>query len=223
MFVIIAKFFQILVCWPVHLLLRALMDFKVEGQENLEGLEDEAIIFASNHASWSDSVICAAAMPSTKFYPIRFLAKDKLFSWWSKYLVFSFFINLNASIKVFKAGGNLRASLADTILALQDRDKIWIFPEGHISKDGKIHRGRRGVAFLQKITGVPVIPVGISGNYYFLGVRDKKDGGESLFYFKPGTKLTVKIGKPIHSFNGMSLEESVSKIMKEVRILANNE
>jgi len=193
------------------------MNYEIEGRENLEGLEDEAVIFASNHASYLDGPICAAAMPNIKFYPIRFLAKDQFF-WWG-YIIAPFFIRLNASIKVFKAGGNLKASLAETIIALkEDSAKIWIFPEGRITRDGRIHKGKRGVAFLHKITGAPIVPVGISGNFYFFAIRGNEDS-ESMFVFERGRRLKVKIGKPIYSLDDLSVEDSVEKIMKDIKSL----
>jgi 1-acyl-sn-glycerol-3-phosphate acyltransferase len=46
---------------------------------------------------------------------------------------------------------------------LQRGGRVFIFPEGHVSKDGSIDEFRRGAALLQKQTGAVVVPIGIAG------------------------------------------------------------
>jgi 1-acyl-sn-glycerol-3-phosphate acyltransferase len=76
----IAKIVQATTYWPTYLAFKFFMRFKVRGQENLKGLENKAIIFASNHTSYIDGPIAAASMPRNgwwypkDFFPVRFTA-----------------------------------------------------------------------------------------------------------------------------------------------------
>ena len=59
-----------------------------------------------------------------------------------------------------------RAALAslDTALEVLGRGEAFgIYPEGTRSRDGRLYRGRTGVAHLALTAGVPVVPVGLTG------------------------------------------------------------
>lgn len=206
-----AKIIQAFTYWPIYLIFKFFTRFKVNGQENLKGLEDKAIIFASNHASYIDGPICAAAMPRYKcdfyprhFFPIRFLAFAKYFKW--RYLLVAFYVCVNGSIKIFRTGGNLEKSLSNVIKELNKGAKVWIYPEGGITKDGKLRLGKRGVAYLHQRTGVPVVPVGLNGTFKILSFK-------TLFFFN---KIKVNIGKPIYFSKNVSLEDGIDAVMNEI-------
>lgn len=214
--ILIAKIFQIVAYWPALLFLKLAVSYKINGQENLKGLEDGPIIFASNHASYLDSLISAAAMPRqilfpSKFFPIRFLAKDKFLNLFSKYFLFAAYSKINASVKVFKAGGDLDLVLKDAVDALNNGSKLWIYPEGRMTTDGEIHSGKRGVAYLYKKSGVPIVPVGIKGHFGLFSTE---------YMYKLGTKVTINIGEPIFLPKDISLEEGVDIIMKKIKTLS---
>jgi 1-acyl-sn-glycerol-3-phosphate acyltransferase len=205
----IAKTFQALTYWPIYWTLKFFVHFKIEGQENLKGLEDKAIIFASNHASYVDGPICAASMPREGFYPkrffpIRFSALDKYFRY--RYLLVALYVWINGSIKIFRTGGDLRKSLMNAIDALNNNACVWIYPEGKLTRDDKLQPGKRGVAFLHQQTGAPIVPIGIIGNYGILSFRT----------LSRKNKLRVRIGKPIYSLGNASLEEGVNIVMQKI-------
>lgn len=218
----IPRIIQQLSYWPIYLGLKIFFKFSIEGQENLKGLEDKSVIFASNHASYIDGPICAAAMPKggivpTKFFPIRFTAFKKFFKVKTNSFPFplsvltTLYVVYNGSIPVEKNKGDLNVSLADAIGELKKgKTKLWIYPEGGITKDGKLQQGKRGITFLHQKTNVPIVPVGIKGNF---GILSLKNFPKYLFGFR---KLTIKIGKPIYSLDSASLEEGSEKIMKEI-------
>ena len=216
----IAKIFQALSYWPIYGTLRIFAHFKIEGQENLMGLEKRAVIFASNHASIFDGPICAASMPRgkgdfypKKFFPIRFLAAEEFFGW--KYLLIAFYVWINGSIPIkrgLKAGDkDLKDILAEPIKELERKEKIWIFPEGKVSRRGLIIRkGKRGVAFLQRATGAPIVPVLLIGTrslYSPLALLGLK-------------RVMVRIGKPIFNLNEPDLKKASQIVMNEIRKLA---
>ena len=205
----IAKTFQALTYWPIYWTLKFFVHFKIEGQENLRGLEDKGVIFVSNHASYIDGPISAATMPRDswypkKFFPIRFLALDKYFRY--RYLLVALYVWINGSIKISRTGGDLRKSLINAIDALNNSACIWVYPEGKMTRDGKLQPGKRGMAFLHQETGAPIVPVGIIGNYGIL----------SFGTLLRKSKLKVRIGKPIYSLGNASLEERVNVVMNRI-------
>ncbi|NOY35772.1 MAG: 1-acyl-sn-glycerol-3-phosphate acyltransferase [bacterium] len=212
----IPKIFQTLTYWPIFLALKFFVHYKVEGQENLKGLENKGVIFASNHASYLDGPISAASMPRNSlfprdFFPIRFLAFKKFFGLRGQFpfpisILVTFYVRINGSIPVEKTGGDLFKALSAAINGLKQGGKLWIYPEGAITKDGKLRQGKRGVVFLHRRTKAPIVPVAIIGNYGILS---------------PGTilrknKIKVKIGKPIYSLGDVSLEDGASAVMRVI-------
>lgn len=51
--------------------------------------------------------------------------------------------------------------------AVKDGYSVIIFPEGKTRRDGELNEFKSGFAFLAKITGAPVVPVGLEGVYKF--------------------------------------------------------
>ncbi len=104
-------------------------------------------------------------------------------------------------------------SLSEAIKELKKGARLWIFPEGGLTTDGKLRQGKRGVAYLHRQTGVPVVPVALQGNYKILSPKT----------LLRKNRVTVKIGKPMYSLNAESLEDGVDAIMKEIgKLLENN-
>jgi len=216
MIVKIAKIFQAFTYWPIYLSLKFFANYKIEGQENLKGLEDKGVIFASNHASYIDGPISAASMPRRSFYPsgffpIRFLALRQYYNWINPFpiplnFLTAGYVRINGSIPIDRTGGDLFKALVNAVEALKNRDKVWIYPEGRRTQDGNLQPGKRGVAFLHQQTRAPIVPVGISGSFKmsFLGFLLSKH------------KIRIKIGKPIYNLNNASLEKEAEKVMQEI-------
>lgn len=212
MIVKVAKIFQAITYWPFLSFFRSFLNYRIFGQENLKGLEDGPIIFASNHASFLDSPIAAAIVPRDKrdfypkkFFPIRFLAGRQFFRWY--YLFIAFYVYFNGSIKIRRGSGqDLSIVLADAVAALKNNNHIWIFPEGGITKDGLLQPGKRGITFLQQATGAPIVPVAICGTWKIFYPKN-------IFRKK---RVTANIGQPIYSLGEVSLLEGSEKVMKAI-------
>jgi len=224
------KFFikvsQLSFCCFSFLLLKIFTRFEIEGQEHIKEVEDGPIIFASNHNSYIDSGISAAAMSKNGIYlnlkkiiPLRFLVMDKYFSW--KILPVRIFLEMTGAIKVKKAkikfedNSHLHEVLSEPVKFLKQGGKIWIYPEGGFYKDGTPKKPRVGVAFLHKQTGAPIVPIRIIGN-------DNVMSKTIPFLPKLTTimgfnKIKVIIGKPIYSLENLSLEEGLKKVMFEIK------
>jgi len=216
----IVKISQTISYWTAQFLLRFLLHYQIEGQENLRELEEKAIIFASNHASYVDSLLGAVSLPRTrgcfypaKFFPIRFLASGHFLAHPIKNIFIIFYIWIHGSIWVKKGRGDLQTALKEVVLALKKGEKVWIFPEGKRSRDGKLGQGKRGVAYLHKETGAPIVPVAFIGTFRILS---PKAFLKAFFGFK---KIKVVFGKPICSLDEGSLEQGVDKVMSAIKEL----
>jgi len=166
-------FAQTVVCWVALGVFEVLFRFKVEGQENLKGLEDGPIIFVSNHNSYIDGGIAGASLlkgssRSNKFFPVRYLVASEYFRW--KYFPVNIFVMLVGSVKVKRAkikkvdNSHLFDSLINAIKALGNGNKVWIYPEGGFNNDGTPKKPRNGVTFLHQQTKTPIVPVKMIGN-----------------------------------------------------------
>ena len=170
----IPRLVQQIIYWPTYLTLRVFFCFRAEGQENLKGLEDGAVIFASNHASFLDGPICAAAMPREgvvpkRFFAVRFLVEKKAFALIKNIvpfplsIVFAIYVRLNGSVPVVRGLKDIQKNLEEAVRALSKGTKMWVFPEGKLSKDGTLQEGKKGAAYLHQTTGAAIVPVGLVG------------------------------------------------------------
>jgi 1-acyl-sn-glycerol-3-phosphate acyltransferase len=136
-------------------LLRFLFRPWVEGLDNVPA-EGPAII-ASNHLSFSDSFFFPVAIPRR----VTFLAKSDYFTGRGLrgWLTAGFFRGLG-QLPVDRASGRGgQAALRTGLRVLERGELLGIYPEGTRSPDGRLYRGRVGVARLALAAKVPVIPV----------------------------------------------------------------
>jgi len=116
-----------------------------------------AAIIASNHLSFCDSIF----MPLMVRRKVVFVAKADYFlgTGIKGFLIKMFFIG-TGTIPVDRSGGRAAAAAIDTGLRiLREGDLFGIYPEGTRSPDGRLYRGKTGVARLALASGAPVIPV----------------------------------------------------------------
>lgn len=140
-------------------LARAVWRPTVEGVENVP--MDGPVLFASNHLSFIDSVVIPIVAPRK----VVFLAKAEYFNGPG--------IKGRLSKAWFEGLGMVPVDRKDTRAALNSLDvalevlgrgeAFGIYPEGTRSRDGRLYRGRTGVAQLALTAGVPVVPVGLIG------------------------------------------------------------
>lgn len=146
-------------------------DFRIEGTENIP--QDKPVILASNHRSYADPVILTMPMK----LPVSYMAKEELF----KNKLFGWFIRRLGAFPVRRGSGDMSV-IDDSIHILESGRNLVIFPEGTRSKDGRVGKGKTGVALIAAQSGADVVPCGISFE------------GEKL---KFRSKLTLKYGKVI--------------------------
>jgi len=123
--------------------------------------EEGGAILASNHLSVSDSIF----MPAQLGRQVHFLAKKEYFTGKGVkgWLTRRFFEATN-QLPMDRAGGQASlASLQSGLDVLREGRLLGIYPEGTRSPDGRLYRGKLGVAKLALAARVPVVPVAMIG------------------------------------------------------------
>lgn len=166
-------------------LARAIWRPTVEGLEHVPA--SGPVIIASNHLSFADSVVIPIVVPRR----VAFLAKADYFTGTG--------LRGAASRAWFEGLGMVpvdrddsRAALASLEIALDLLGQglaFGIYPEGTRSRDGRLYRGRTGVAQLALLSGAPIVPVGLQGT------QDLQPVGARLPRL---ARVAVRFGPPIH-------------------------
>jgi 1-acyl-sn-glycerol-3-phosphate acyltransferase len=146
-----------------------------------------AAILASNHLSFSDHFFAPLPLPRK----VVFLAKSEYFTGRGLKGLFSraFFSGIG-QIPVDRSGGEASArALATGLRVLAGGQLLGIYPEGTRTPDGRLFRGKTGVARLALEARVPVIPCAMIGGFEF------QPPGKIMpqFRVRPG----VRFGKPL--------------------------
>ncbi|TXK17700.1 1-acyl-sn-glycerol-3-phosphate acyltransferase [Homoserinibacter sp. GY 40078] len=127
----------------------------VRGSENVP--KQGPVIFASNHLSFMDSIF----LPLVVDRQIRFLAKSEYFTGRGLrgWIVKRFFLAVG-QLPIDRSGGKAsEASLNSGLEHLATGGQLGIYPEGTRSHDGRLYRGRTGIARMVLESGALVVPV----------------------------------------------------------------
>ena len=145
------------------------------------------VILASNHLSFSDHFFGPLPLPRK----VTFLAKSEYFTGRGlKGLVSRAFFRGVGQIPVDRSGGEAgERALTTGLRVLAEGRLLGIYPEGTRTPDGRLYRGKTGVARLALESGAPVIPTAMMGTFELM------PSGRLLpkFRVRPG----VKFGKPL--------------------------
>lgn len=166
---------------------------KVEGLDNLP--RSGAVILASNHLAVMDSFY----LPLVVRRRITFLAKSEYFSgpglkgWFTRW-----FYTVVGQVPIDRTGADAAQAALNTAEGLlADGHVLGLYPEGTRSPDGRLYKGKTGLARLTLHTGVPVIPVAM------VGTDTVNPPGTAKLRFG---RVTVRFGKPMEfaRFDGLA-------------------
>ena len=193
------------------------------GRPKVEGLEhvphDGPAILASNHLAVADSFF----LPLVVRRRITFLAKSEYFTGTGiKGRLTAWFYTVAGQVPIDRASADAAQGALDTAERLLVEGKLLgMYPEGTRSPDGRLYKGKSGLARLALETGVPVIPVAM------IGTDVVNPPGSKMWRFG---RVTVKFGKPMDfsRFEGMSgnrfIERAViDEVMYELMKLSGQE
>lgn len=156
----------------------------IEGREHVP--RTGPVILAANHLSFVDSFLIPLLSPR----PVVFLAKAEYFEQpgVSGFLARTFFTAIGAVPVQRGAHRGAQGALDQALDVLADGGAFGIHPEGSRSRDGRIYRGRTGVAWLALASGAPVVPVAIIGSDRIQPI--------GAWLPRPG-RITVRFGPPM--------------------------
>jgi 1-acyl-sn-glycerol-3-phosphate acyltransferase len=176
-----------------------------------EGLENVPshgpAILASNHMSFSDSFF----MPVTVPRKVTFLAKAEYFTtpglkgWLSR----RFFAGVG-QVPIDRSGSDAsRAALETAVRLLGEGVLLGIYPEGTRSPDGRLYRGKTGVARMALEAGVPVIPCAM------INTDELQPPGRRFPRLRP--RPGVRFGRPLDfsRYEGMAGNRFVERSMTD--------
>lgn len=185
------------IAWPIaHAIFRITGSFNVEGYENIKDTKGP-FIFVANHVNDLDPVLTRAMVPMFSkplFWLARYrkyyddLPEHERWKGWQSLLYGDWFFRSWGAHPALAGTGNYARSLEYILKLVKDGYSVCIFPRGgkekFLGEDAPVHGG---AAFLAQKTGIPLVPVAISGTLN-LGPRE-------LFF--GGRHLKIVIGKPI--------------------------
>ena len=176
------------------------------------------VILASNHLSFIDSIV----IPLVATRRVQFLAKSTYFTgtgfrgWVSR----TFFTAIGAIGVERGAGQAAQAALDEGRAVLDAEGAFAIYPEGTRSLDGRLYKGRTGVAWLALTTGAVVVPVGL------IGTQEIQPVGTTLPRIR---KVTVAFGTPLdlshhgQATSGKARRQATDEIMAAIHGLSGQE
>ena len=166
------------------------------------------VILASNHLSFVDSVVIPILVPRK----VVFLAKSDYFEgagvkgtavrWWFEGI---------GMLPIDRDDTKAAMASLDTALEVLGRGEAFgIYPEGTRSRDGRLYRGRTGVAHLALTAGCPVVPVGLTGT------QDIQPVGARLPRL---ARVSVEFGEPLDftgRYDGVPLGRARREVTDEI-------
>lgn len=201
-------------------LLRVLFRPQVQGGESIPG--EGPVILAGNHLTFIDSMI----LPLVSRRRVFFIGKDEYVTGTSlKGRLMAWFFTGAGMIPVDRDGGRGGVAALMTGRRVLEEGKVFgIYPEGTRSPDGRLYRGRTGIARLALMTGAPVVP------FAMIGTDRVQPGGRGMPRLGRGHRITVRFGTPLDfsRYEGMDRDRYVlravtDEVMSEVMRLSGQE
>ncbi|MFL5800028.1 MAG: lysophospholipid acyltransferase family protein [Actinomycetota bacterium] len=194
-------------------LLKVLYRPKARGLENVPG--EGPVILASNHVSFMDSLFIPLVLKRRVVYLGKSDYFDSAKTRW--------FFKLVSVIPVKRDSGTAgEAAIRAGVRELEKGVVVGIYPEGTRSPDGRLYRGKTGVARMALLAGCPVVPVGV------FGTRELQPPEKRMP--KLSGRVQVVFGKPLsfERFAGQDrdrfvLRSATDEILYEIMMITGQE
>jgi 1-acyl-sn-glycerol-3-phosphate acyltransferase len=176
-------------------------------------------ILASNHLSIVDSIF----LPLMVERPVTFAAKSEYFTGTRPIdRITGAYLRATKQLSVDRAEARAGQDMLEAALGLlTDGALFGIYPEGTRSPDGRLYRGRTGIGWLALKSGVPVIPVAMSGTDHVLPPGRK---------VPRVAKIRIRVGEPMTFEAQRSLPSPArqrraitDEVMKSIQALSGQE
>ncbi|MFE9017098.1 lysophospholipid acyltransferase family protein [Streptomyces sp. NPDC007808] len=177
---------------------------RIEGLEHVP--DTGAAIIAGNHLSFSDHFL----MPAMLKRRITFLAKKEYFTGPGlKGRLTAAFFRSAGQIPVDRTGKDAgQAAIREGLGVLRKDELLGIYPEGTRSHDGRLYKGKVGVAVMALKAGVPVIPCAMIGTF------EAQPPGKVIPNIHP---VTIRFGEPLDfsRYAGMENEKAILRAVTD--------
>lgn len=196
----------------VRPIVRLLWNPRVSGLENVP--HEGGFVIASNHLANIDSFMIPVVLPRA----IRFVAKESLWTQKGPHgAVLHWFFDAVGAVPVDReALSSGKGALQAGLDVLRNGEGFAVYPEGHRSKDGLLHPGKQGAAWLALESGCPVIPVGLKGTQHMFSSLIPRRGEMTI---RVGTPITLEEIDPSAS-KGARRRLLTARIMDEIQALS---
>ncbi|MEV7689359.1 lysophospholipid acyltransferase family protein [Streptomyces bungoensis] len=185
-------------------LLRLVFRPRIEGLEHVPA--SGPAIVAGNHLSFSDHFL----MPAILKRRITFLAKAEYFTGPGlKGRLTAFFFRSAGQIPVDRSGKEAgQAAIREGLGVLRKGELLGIYPEGTRSHDGRLYKGKVGVAVMALRAGVPVVPCAMIGTF------EAQPPGKVVPRLRP---IVIRFGEPLDfsRYAGMEKEKAVLRAVTD--------
>ncbi|HET9380117.1 MAG TPA: lysophospholipid acyltransferase family protein [Streptomyces sp.] len=185
-------------------LLRLVFRPTIEGLENVPG--SGPAIVAGNHLSFSDHFL----MPAILKRRITFLAKAEYFTGPGlKGRLTAAFFHSAGQIPVDRSGKDAgQAAIREGLGVLAKDELLGIYPEGTRSHDGRLYKGKVGVAVMALKAKVPVVPCAMIGTF------EAQPPGRKVPRVHP---VTIRFGEPLDfsRYEGMENEKVILRAVTD--------
>ena len=198
-------------------LLKAVFRPEAYGAKNVP--DEGPAILACNHLSYTDWLFMPLVIPRR----VTFVAKAEYFEGRGlKGWIQRSFFGGTGQVPIDRSGGRASEGALRTGLRILGNGHLFgIFPEGTRSHDGRLYRGRTGIARLALEAKVPVIPVGV------LRTDEVAPPGK---IFGKLVRSVIRFGKPLEfsRYEGMESDRYIlraitDEIMYEIKRLSEQE
>lgn len=192
---------QVAHLWSKLILWSAGIKYEVVGLENLDS--EQNYVFTGNHESAFDIPLAFAGIKHHMVSISKIGLKWIPIFGWAMQAAKHIFVDRKNHSKALK-------SLEKAVVSLKNNPRsIMLFPEGTRSKDGKIHKFKKGGLLLGIEAQIPIVPMALCGT------GDVALKGELKLKSK---EIELRIGKPINTI-GMTYKDRNSltdKVYKEI-------
>ncbi|ADO68506.1 lysophospholipid acyltransferase family protein [Stigmatella aurantiaca] len=156
-------------------------DMQVHGREHLPL---GPALYVCNHLSNADGLTLQRALQPLRIW---FLAGVKL-----RRTAMTRLASEAVNTIFIRPGSPDIEALRRAVAALKEGRSVLVFPEGGRSRTGALLRAKKGVSLIAHRTGVPIVPVALTGTERLLPIDERNMGGERLHR----ARVTVRIGPP---------------------------
>jgi len=207
------KFFSRVFLAP---LARLIFRPKVIGRRNVP--KHGGVLLASNHLAFADSIVITLVARRS----VSFMAKAEYFTGRGPKgaAMRGFFRGVGAVPVERGVGEAAQNALQAGLDLLASGEAFSIYPEGTRSRDGRLYRGRTGVAYLALTAGVPVVPVAL------IGTEQLQPGGRGGIRM---ARVTVQFGEPLDlsgfgpADSGRARREATDAVMASIQRMSGQE